>query len=72
VNKYDNPLNMPKEPPPYQATADELRAIDQALAERQPLRRSLQNQPQHRLVLRPKLKTRPASKGRVHKGRTGR
>lgn len=57
---------------PYRATPDELQVIDEALAEPRPQRRSRQSQPRRRLIWRPTLKLRPASKGRVHKGRTGR
>ena len=36
------------------------------------LQRALNTPPQHRPAPTPKGKTRPASKGRVHKGKTGR
>jgi hypothetical protein len=62
---------MPKEPPPYHATPDELRAIDEALAEPRPPRRTLANQPRRRLIFRPKLKMRPASTGAGPQGKDG-
>ena len=36
------------------------------------LQRALNTPPQHRSAPTPKAKERPASKGRVHKGKTGR
>lgn len=36
------------------------------------LQRALNTPPQHRTKVMPKPKERPASKGRVHKGKTGR